>query len=297
MKNAREYYRKLKKLLRGLTPEPPAEIPPGLPRVCFLIEAILQADATRRQAASAMEALREEYVDLNELRVSPIRDVTDCVGRDMPTARQKAEMIATVLNNLFLRTNDISLDWLVETPRREVRRRLSELGLSPYAAAAVAMRLFGLHAVPVDQTLLECLKADGYVHPASDVKDVRAFLEKIVSPRYLAAAHEALRSYSEKRSKTLPKPPVLAPAAMAAEADQAEGLAEEEVEELLAVKKENTIQPHAVPAVQAVKKPAVKAGRKPLPSKAARRAKRAAKIRKIRSMRAKRAAGKSGRGK
>ncbi len=102
-------------------------------------------------------------------------------------------------------------------------------------------------AVPVDQTLVECLKADGYVHPASDMADIRAFLERLVSPRYVAAAHEALRNYSEKRSKTLPKPPVLVPEAVVAEVDQVEGAAEAQAQELLAVKKQAVSPPLAEP--------------------------------------------------
>jgi endonuclease III len=210
MKNARHYQRKIKKLLRGARPAVAGEVPPGLPRVQLMIEAILQADGTRRQAAEAMGPLQDEYVDLNELRVSPVKDITDCLGRAMPAAREKAERIVTVLNRVFARTNDTLLDWLVERPKRELRRTLTELGLGPYAGAAVAMLLFGLPAVPVDQTLVDCLKADGYVHPDSDVIQVQSFLEKVVPMRNALGAHEALRRYCEKRAKTLPKKPVVA---------------------------------------------------------------------------------------
>ncbi len=209
MKNAKHYQRKIKKLLRGKRSVSALEVAPGLPRVYVMIETILQADAKRRQAAAAMGPLREEYVDLNELRVSPVKDITDCLGRTMPTAREKAEMILTVLNNIFARTSDVLLDWLADRPERELRRTLTELGLGTYAGAAVAMLLFGVPAVPVDQTLADCLKADGYVHPDSDVTQIQSFLEKVVSPRSALGAHEALRRYCEKRAKTLPKKPVV----------------------------------------------------------------------------------------
>jgi len=248
MKNAKHYQKKLKKLLHGPAAATVAEIPAGLPRVWFLIEAVLGADATRRQAASAIEALQEEYVDLNELRVSPLMDITDCVGRDMTASRQKAEMIVNVLNNVFLRVNDISVDWLTEIPRRELRRTLTELGLGPYPAAAVAMRLFDLHAVPVDITLLECLKADGAVHPSSDLAEVQAFLEKMISSRTLAAAHEALRAYAEKRVRTLPKKPVIVPPPSAVEA-------EEEAEEI-ALGAEAGAKPAAAEAPKSAQPPA-----------------------------------------
>jgi endonuclease III len=211
MKNARYYQRKIKKLLRGARAASAPEVPPGEPRVRFMIEAVLQADATRRQAAGAVGPLQEEYVDLNELRVSPIKDITDCLGKSMPAAREKAERIVTVLNRVFARTSDVLLDWLAERPKRELRRTLTELGLGPYAGPAVAMLLFDIPAVPVDQMLVDCLKADGYVHPDSDVIQVQSFLEKVVPMRNVLGAHEALRRYCEKRAKTLPKKPPPAP--------------------------------------------------------------------------------------
>jgi endonuclease III len=273
MKNAKLYQKKIKKLLRGSAAATPAEIPAGPPRVWFLIETVLGADATRRQAASAIEALQEEYVDLNELRVSPLMDITDCVGRDMTASRQKAEMIVGVLNNVFLRVNDNSLDWLAEIPRRELRRTLTELGLGPYPAAAVAMRLFDLHAVPVDITLLECLKADGAVHPSSNQADVQAFLEKLISPKALAAAHEALRAYAEKRVRTLPKKPVIVPPPPVVEAE------EKEVEEI-APGEETGAKPAAAGAPKPAQPPAVvapPAHAKPAAAKAAPKEKKAAK--------------------
>ena len=43
-------------------------------------------------------------------------------------------------------------------PKRERRRCLLELGLSPYVAALVMLKVLGAHAVPVDQTLVDCLE-------------------------------------------------------------------------------------------------------------------------------------------
>lgn len=203
MRNAKTYMRKIRKLLAQLRKASTPSIPPGPERVQALLRGILQADATRRAAEQAIQALVEEYVDLNELRVSPAKDIVDCLGRDFPCAREKAEVLTTVLNNVFARTNDISVDFLDAVPKRELRRHLLELGLEPYAAAYAAMTLFGLPALPVDRTLTECLKMDGYVAPGSDIGHVQAFLERIVAPKDIPAAHEALRIYAEKQAKVL----------------------------------------------------------------------------------------------
>lgn len=218
-RNAKTYQRRLRKLLRGLPQLQRADIPPGQGRVYFMIEAIFQADATRRQAAEAMASLKEEFLDLNELRVSPVRDIVECVGRDMPEAREKAEMATAALNDLFFRVNQISLDYLDQTPRTALKRALAELGLSPYAAASVALHVFGVHAMPVDWTLVESLKLGEYVSPNSEVADVQRMLERIVPATKAVAASAFLKSYAEKRAKQLPPKPQAEPVMVAAEHD------------------------------------------------------------------------------
>jgi endonuclease III len=215
MKNAKTYARRIRKLLGRLRKVSPLGIPPGPERVRAMLRGILQADTTRKQAERALETLVEEYVDLNELRVSPTKDIIDCIGRDFPGAREKAESIATVLNNVFARTNDISIDFMEAVPKREVRRHLSELGLGPYAAAYAAMTIFALPAIPVDWTLAACLELDGCVAPGSNIAQVRALLERIVPPEDVPAAHETLKTYAEKQAKVYAKKirpePVAAP--------------------------------------------------------------------------------------
>jgi len=219
MKNAKTYVRKIRKLLGQLRKVSPSPVPPGLERVRGMLRGILQADTTRKAAERALDAIGEEYVDLNELRVSPIKDITDCMGRDLPGAREKAETICAVLNNVFTRANDISIDFLESLPRRELRRHLSELGLGPYAAAYTALTVFGLPTIPVDHTLAACLEIDACVAPGSSVAEVRALLERIVAPKDIPAAHEALRTYAEKQGKAYAKKirpaPVVLPAPQA----------------------------------------------------------------------------------
>jgi len=205
MKNIKTYTRKIRKLLGPLRKVSLAPMPPGPERVLAMLRGILQADATRKQAQHVLEAFLEEYVDLNELRVSPSKDTVDCIGRDFPNVRQKIDAISTVLNNIFLRVNNISLDYLDELPKRELRRHLAELGLEPYAAAYTVLTVCGHPAIPVDWTLAGCLEIDGCVKPNSDVGGVQALLERIIAPKEVPAACEALKAYAEKQGKAYAK--------------------------------------------------------------------------------------------
>ena len=202
MKNATKYQKKIKKLLGGMgkaRPSPPEDANPF--RV--MLEAILTADATPKQAEKAMAALEEEFVDINELRVSPPKEIVDCLDEDFPRRRAKAREIVTVLGAIFTRYNNLTLEPVEALTKRDLRRHLAEFGLSPYPAACLVLLVYNGHAIPVDETLAECLEMKGYIHPDSDVPDVQAFLERVILQKDALAAHEFFRAFVEKSARAL----------------------------------------------------------------------------------------------
>jgi endonuclease III len=207
MKDARSYERKFKKVLPQQVPaakgkpEAAAEESP----VRVLIESILQADTTDKRAAAAMTVIEEEFVDYNELRAAPVKDIADCVGRDMPNVRAKAESLITVLNGIFSRQSELALDSLHKLTKKDLRRHLSELGMEPYAAARLTMLCFNGHAVPVDQSLVEVLQMNDLAAPGSTIEDVQKFLERIVPQKNGLTVHRFLRSFVDKHAKALEK--------------------------------------------------------------------------------------------
>lgn len=198
MKNSAVYARKVKRLLAGATraagePDEPVDV------IRLLVVSIMAEDATAKQAAAALQDLDEEYVDVNELRVSPLKDIVECVGRSFPGSRAKAEAVTHALNVVFRHSNTLSLDHLAKKTKREVRRLLREkYGLSAYAESVLTLYGFDGHAIPVDRLLLEALKLDGRIHPDSDLPDLQGFLERIIANKDARASHEALRSYASK---------------------------------------------------------------------------------------------------
>jgi len=273
MKNATKHQRKIKKFLAGIrksATHPLADQDPF--RV--MIDAMLAADAPK-QSAKAIEALEKEYVDFNELRVSPIREIADTLGRDFIEARRKAGEITTVLNSIFKSRNSLTLDYVEKMPKRDLRRHLHELGLSPFASAVMMMRVFGGHAIPVDQGLVDCLEIDGYVEPGSSIEDVQAFLERIILQKQAPAAHEFFREYVMKNAKMLAKKRRAAAAKAKARAD-AEAKKEEEEAQAKAAAEAKKAEAKARAAAKAKKakaRPAAKG--KKAKSKAAAKAKKA----------------------
>lgn len=278
MKNSAYYARKIRRLLSGSKKTHLPEQADGIP---LLVTAVLSENATNKQTSEAMARLVEEFVDFNELRVSPVKDVVECLGREFPGARLKAEAVTRALNVVFGRTNSLSLEYLAPKPKRELRKTLrEELGLSPYAESFLTLHAFQGHAVPVDSLLLEALKLDKYIHLGSDLADLQGFLERIVLSKDGASAHEALRSYASKTAGRVAKE--LARRAKRAAAAAARVKAEQEAKE----KAEADAKAEAEAKAKARK-------RKPVAKKAGRRKVRKAAARKARKPVSRKAAKKS----
>jgi endonuclease III len=200
IKNAKACQNRLRKLLSG-APRARAEPPEERDSSTILIESILEADASPKDAARAREALLEKFLDLNELRVATPREVADCWPKDFPGASEKAESLRRALNTIFDHTYTMSLDHMQKFPRRELRKHLLSLGLSPFASARILACLFRMPAVPVDSTLLETLVMEGLVPAGASMEEVQEVLERLVPPRGAMAAHRFLRSYVERLAK------------------------------------------------------------------------------------------------
>lgn len=205
MKNATAYEKKIRKLLKSMPKQHPASGGDDGDRIAVIMESILQADTSDKLAQRAMAALEEEFVDFNELRVAQTKEIVECIGDDMYGAREKAEMVVKVLNGIFARRSAVSMEYMVDMTKRDLRRHLLELGLDTFSAARVVLYAFSGHAVPVDKSLAQCLEMEEMVHPDSEIEDVQGFLERIVSQKDAFAAHGMFRAFVAKLAKPLAK--------------------------------------------------------------------------------------------
>ena len=196
MKNSASYQKKIKKIFSQARKQPPRDTKDT---VRLMLMGVLEEDVPARKAAKAMEVLEDEFVDFNELRVSPVKDSAERLGADFLGAQAKAVTMTVALGALYRRMNNLSLAYLASKPKREVRKLLrEECGLSPYAESVVTLYGFQGHAIPVDNLLLEALKLDGYIDPDSDLNDLQGFLERIILNKDAVRCDEALREYAAK---------------------------------------------------------------------------------------------------
>jgi len=150
--------KKLNALLRRLKSRHKNLEAPGYDPTTQLIIAFLQADASRRKAEQAYDALMEEMVDNNELRVSHTDEIITVIGEKYPRAHWRVEHMREALNNVFNREHDIKMKGVATKTKKEQRHYLDTLtGITPYTAASVMLLSFGGHAIPVDDKLVALL--------------------------------------------------------------------------------------------------------------------------------------------
>jgi endonuclease III len=183
MKNGTLYAKRVKTYYRRLRGSAPKEPPPGsTDPLEQLMLAQLSWDASTSAAQKACRNLSEKMIDLNEVRVSTVREIASVIREYVPNPMECARSISRSLNDVFRRENRVSLEVLKDCGRRDARQYLESLnGVNAHAAASVLLWSLGGHAVPVNQRLLRALRKEDLVDPGAGVAEVQAFLERHVA--------------------------------------------------------------------------------------------------------------------
>jgi hypothetical protein len=206
MKKAKTYERKIKKLLSGMKKAVKVELPEDDECIAIILEAILMADGTDSNHANrSISTFTSMFVDFNELRVAPEREIADCIDKNVSDRHAKAAIISVVLNAIFTASSTLDISNIRQKSNRDIRRCLRELGFPNFAEAYVARFIFDIHAIPVDQSLLEVLDMNEMIYPGSAIDDTQSFLERVIVQKNNIAAHEFFRQYIAKNAVALGK--------------------------------------------------------------------------------------------
>jgi endonuclease III len=183
MKRGSEYAKRVKQLYQQMNRKlGKPELPEFTDPLHQLIVGILSENTAESKATSLYKRICEQMVDLNELRVTPPMELADTIGTTVPLAREKAERIIRVLNEIRARQDSLDLSFLKLRGRREAREFLESLeGVGLYAAASVVVHSLGGHAIPVDYLTIYVLRKENIVDESAGPSDVQGFLERNVS--------------------------------------------------------------------------------------------------------------------
>jgi len=157
-------------------PEPEAR-----PVLEQLLYAVCREGATREQADTAFNRLRERFFDWNEVRVSSTREVEE-IFHGMPSADVRAQRLVSLLQEVFETTFSFDLESLHKKGLKQAAKQLSRYeAANDYAVAWVLQQALGGHAIPLDRDCLRVLRRLGLLEDEiEDPEALRASMEHLV---------------------------------------------------------------------------------------------------------------------
>jgi endonuclease III len=191
--------KKLNALIRRLKAKHKNIEAPAYEPTTQLIMAFLQADTTRRKAEQAYDALMEQMVDNNELRVSHTLEIVEVIGGGYLRAHWRVERMLESLRDVYMREHDHKMVKVASQTKKEQRHYLDTLtGVIPYVSASVMLLCFGGHAIPVDDKLVVLLEREGAIDEGLTPAQVESLLlRQFKAGEQSVEAHLLLQAWSD----------------------------------------------------------------------------------------------------
>lgn len=198
MKIAASYTKKIPDLIKRLKPNGSAELPEGIDPIGLIIFSFMEWNATSAMASDALERLMHEMVDYNELRITHPHELLERLPAGYPKGFERISRMHDTLNGIFRALHATSLNPLASKNKKQLRAFLELLpGITPYVYTKVMLVGFGAHAIPVDDMLLELLKAEDDLPADCTVLDAVTFLERHIRAEQSMEVHGLFRKWAD----------------------------------------------------------------------------------------------------
>jgi endonuclease III len=223
MKNSSTYEKRFKALLarmrKAYSPPPgPTELAEPVQE---LVWAILLEDAAEGTAKVGMSRLSGYFVDYNELRVSRPDEIVEALPNTLSDPRSRANRMLRALQVIFDKFDTLQIGELRDHGKREARSFIASIPeMTPFVEARVCLFALGIHAMPVDQVLMDLLRQYGAVHPETDPRDTQGFLERIVPAKDAVEVAMLLEAFRQDPARLGPPPKQKTRAAIGAAAQE-----------------------------------------------------------------------------
>ncbi|MBI4614231.1 MAG: hypothetical protein HY720_11520 [Planctomycetes bacterium] len=134
-----------------------------MPILDQLALSILKRGLSPRKAKCAFNRLRSEFVDWNEVRVSPLTEIEEALMGVLGRERAgKASEIKRFLTETFERQHRVAMDYLVDRDPGEVERFLGQFAtLNHEDVGQVVSRCFADERTPLSQDVVRVMKRMG----------------------------------------------------------------------------------------------------------------------------------------
>lgn len=212
-------YKVLKKHYKPFTPDPNRSVLEHLLLGCCLENAGYQA------AEAALAALTHEFFDLNEVRVSTVRELSEVIS-GLPEPAAAAGRVKRVLQCVFEGSYAFDLEEVRKLNLGPAIERLQKVdGATPFAVAYVVQSALGGHSIPIDGGTMSVLRILDFVSEDDAAAGAVPGLERAISKSkgvefgsllhqlgadftanpYSPALHEILLAVNPEAQSRLPK--------------------------------------------------------------------------------------------
>ena len=149
----------------------------------------LAEGSTPERAARARRALEEEYVDLNEVRVSPPSQIAEVIA-GVTDEENKAFGIKRFLERLFNHQHCIDFSFFTELSSQGARAYLEEIESVPrHVVDSVMMCFYSEGVLPVDANIVRVVHRVGLIGRMRPM-DAEGRLRELVLKRQVLTFHE-----------------------------------------------------------------------------------------------------------
>ena len=210
--------RLLNQILADLAPTlaQPADDPADPTRSVLeeFVYAILREGHTKGDADRAFAALKKNFYDWNEIRVSMAEEIVSVIGRSIRDATPRAQRIIDLLQEVFETTFSFELDGLDKKGLKQAGKALQRYqAASAYAVAWVTQKSLGGHMLPLDAAAVRCLRRLKLIEDTeTDVESIRESLETQISKtkgsQFVDLISELTKEYCWEENPDCPKCPL-----------------------------------------------------------------------------------------
>lgn len=143
------------------------------------VYALLREGNPREAADLAFAALKADFFDWNEVRVSMVEELTAAFGDRLHDGLSRAQRVIDFLQEVFEANFSFDLDGLDKKGLKQANKSLARFqAATPFAIAWVTQKSLGGHAIPLDEASIRALRRLGIVEDGpTDLEAIRASIE------------------------------------------------------------------------------------------------------------------------
>lgn len=164
----------------------------------MLLLGILATNETYDHAREALKTIQTTMVDFNELRVTPVAEISEMLDRHINEPQRAAKDIVIALNWIFSRFDTLDLSYLKEKNKSEISKLFEEIPTCPdHARSAMLLFCYEISVMPLDDLMLKYLISAEALPAEVDLPTAKSFIERQLKAAEFSTFYWQLRKASE----------------------------------------------------------------------------------------------------